>query len=371
MGDWTLDPLQLAPLVLVGVAYGVRARTLARRGTPVPRWRMALFALGLLLFLTAIVSPIAARGEERFSFHMVQHLLLGDLAPLALLAGLTGPLLRPVLALRPVHALRVLAHPLVALPIWIANVVFWHLPFAYEAAIRHDLVHAVEHISFFAAGLVMWMPVLETLPAPAWFGSAAKLAYIVVVRLVGTLIANVFVWSGEVFYAPVRGRRSLRPGCGGRRPDGRRLARHLRRVRVALPEAVLRGRAPPGAPRAGNRPADRRARRPLRARRRPVVGSAFTSERSFDVVDASRGPIAAALLVRASDVVGEHARHGAPADPGQRRVRGLPDRRDRRVARLLGRGHLGSASWLSFFQWTTIAYILSRGVAKASRVLEQ
>jgi putative membrane protein len=202
MGDWTLDPFQLAPLVLVGVAYGVRARTLARRGAPVSRGRVALFALGLLLFLAAIVSPVAQLGEERFSFHMVQHLLLGDLAPLALLAGLTGPLLRPLLALRPIHALRVLAHPLVALPLWVANIVLWHLPFAYEAAIRHDLVHALEHVSFFAAGLVMWMPVLETLPAPAWFGSAAKLAYIVVVRLVSTLIANVFLWSGELFYAP-------------------------------------------------------------------------------------------------------------------------------------------------------------------------
>jgi len=202
VGDWTLDPLQLAPLVFVGVAYGVRARTLARRGTPVARWRIALFTLGLLLLLVAIVSPVAQLGEERFSFHMLQHILLGDLAPLALLAGLTGPLLRPVLALRPVHALRVLAHPLVALPLWIANLVFWHLPFAYEAAIRNDLVHALEHLSFFTAGVVMWMPVLETLPAPAWFGSAAKLGYIVVVRLISTLVANVFVWSGEIFYAP-------------------------------------------------------------------------------------------------------------------------------------------------------------------------
>ena len=148
------------------------------------------------------MTPVAQLGEERFSFHMLQHVLLGDLAPLALLAGLTGPLLRPLLALRPVHALRVLAHPLVALPLWVANLLLWHLPFAYEAALRHDLVHALEHLSFFTAGLVMWMPVLETLPAPAWFGSAAKLGYIVVVRLVSTLVANVFVWSGEIFYAP-------------------------------------------------------------------------------------------------------------------------------------------------------------------------
>ena len=66
MGDWSLDPLQLAPIVMVGVAYGVRARTLERRGSPVPRWKIALFALGLLLLLVAVVSPIAALGEERF-----------------------------------------------------------------------------------------------------------------------------------------------------------------------------------------------------------------------------------------------------------------------------------------------------------------
>ena len=94
--SWTIDPLQLAPIVLVAVAYAVRARTLARRGQSVPGWRIALFALGIALLVVAVASPIAAVGEEElFSFHMTQHLLLGDLAPLCLLAGLTGPLLRP------------------------------------------------------------------------------------------------------------------------------------------------------------------------------------------------------------------------------------------------------------------------------------
>ena len=98
--SWTLDPLQLAPIPLIAVAYAVRARTLARRGQPVPGSRVALFALGIALLIVAVASPIAAVGEEElFSFHMTQHLLLGDLAPLCLLAGLTGPLLRPILAL--------------------------------------------------------------------------------------------------------------------------------------------------------------------------------------------------------------------------------------------------------------------------------
>lgn len=205
VGDWTFDLLQLAPLAAVAAAYAVRARSLARRGQPVARLHVGLFALGVLLLLAALVSPIAQLGEQRFSFHMVQHLLLGDLAPLALLAGLTGPLLRPVLALPPVRALRVLAHPLVALPLWALNLYVWHLPVLYEAAIENDAVHALEHLSWFAAGTLMWAPVLETLPAPAWFGSGAKLGYIVVVRLASTLLANVFLWAGAVFYEPYAG----------------------------------------------------------------------------------------------------------------------------------------------------------------------
>jgi len=199
--SWTLDPLQLAPVAIAAFAYGTRVRTLGRRGTPVSRWRVGLFALGIALLVLAFASPVAAIGEqELFSFHMLQHVVLGDLAPLALLAGLTGPILRPLLALRPVERLRVLANPAVALPIWAVNLYAWHIPFLYEAAVEHSAVHALEHVCFFTAGVIMWLPVLERLPAPEWFGTGAKLAYIAVVRLVETLLGNVFLWSGTVFY---------------------------------------------------------------------------------------------------------------------------------------------------------------------------
>jgi cytochrome c oxidase assembly factor CtaG len=199
--DWTFDPLQLAPVVLAALGYGMRVRTLRRRGTRTPAWRILLFSLGIALLLLAFASPVAAIGEEElFSFHMVQHVVIGDLAPLCLLAGLTGPILRPLLALPPVERLRVLAHPAVALPVWALNLYLWHMPFLYEAAVRHSFVHALEHVCFFTAGLIVWLPVLETLPAPEWFGTGAKLAYIACVRVVETILGNVFVWSGAVFY---------------------------------------------------------------------------------------------------------------------------------------------------------------------------
>jgi putative membrane protein len=199
--DWTFDPLQLAPVVLAAVAYTLRARTLRRRGTPMPAWRVALFATGIVLLLAAFASPVAAIGErELFSFHMLQHVLVGDLAPLCLLGGLSGAMLRPLLALRPVERLRVLANPAVALPIWAVDLYLWHLPPLYEAAVRHSSVHALEHVCFFSAGLIVWLPVLETLPAPEWFGTGPKLAYIAGVRAVETVLGNVFVWSGTLFY---------------------------------------------------------------------------------------------------------------------------------------------------------------------------
>ena len=199
--SWRLEPLQLVPTILVAALYWRRVRTLRRRGTPVEPWRPWLFGLGIGLVLLALASPIDAFGEEEFlSFHMLQHVILGDLAPLALVAGLSGPILRPVLALRPVNALRFLAHPLVALPLWTVDLYVWHVPFLYQAALHHDSIHALEHLLFFTCGGLMWAPVLEVLPAPEWFGTGWKLGYIVAVRLIETVLGNVFIWSGKVFY---------------------------------------------------------------------------------------------------------------------------------------------------------------------------
>jgi putative membrane protein len=200
MGNWTLDPLQLALIALGAFAYWRRARTLAARGAPVPGWRRGLFWTSVALMLLALVSPIHTYGEELFAFHMLQHVILGDLAALAFVASLTGPLLRPVLALKPIARMRVLVHPLVALPLWALNLCVWHLPVLYEGALEHEAVHALQHVSFFAAGALMWAPVVEVLPGPMWFGTGAKLGYIVVVRLLETVLGNVFLWSGTVFY---------------------------------------------------------------------------------------------------------------------------------------------------------------------------
>ena len=189
--------LQLLPAVVFAGMYWRRARTLSRRGTPVPWWRQASFAFSLVLLGGASVMPYE---DEYFFVHMLQHVVIGDLAALAFVLGLNGPLLRPLLAVGPTSRLRVLTHPLVALPLWTINLYVWHLPRLYEGAVRHDALHAFEHVCFFGAGVLMWAAIVEVLPGPEWFGTAAKFGYVVAVRLIETVLGNVFIWSGTPIY---------------------------------------------------------------------------------------------------------------------------------------------------------------------------
>ncbi len=199
--SWNFEPLQVVPTLLIGLLYARRVRTLRAAGTPVSTWRIWCFGSSLFLVLVALVSPIDEFGEEQFLFmHMVQHILLGDLAPLLFVAGLTGPILRPVLSLPGVWRLRFLTHPLVALPLWAANLYIWHIPFLYQGALHHSAVHALEHFCFFGFGAIMWAAVLETLPGPEWFGTGAKLGYVAGVRVLEAILGNAFIWSGTVFY---------------------------------------------------------------------------------------------------------------------------------------------------------------------------
>jgi cytochrome c oxidase assembly factor CtaG len=57
---------------------------------------------------------------------------------------------------------------------------------------------------FFTCGCLMWEPVVETLPAPEWFGTGMKLGYIAVVRLIETVLGNIFIWSNTAFYSVYR-----------------------------------------------------------------------------------------------------------------------------------------------------------------------
>jgi putative membrane protein len=191
-----------APLLLVAVAvaYARRVATLGSRGQPVNLWRQVSFAAGVLVVLLADVPPISTVAEELVVAHMAQHLLIADLAGLLVALGLTGPIMQPLLATRALGWLRVLGNPLVALPFWALNLYLWHLSALYEGVLTSPLLHFAQHVCFFSFGLAMWLPLVGPLPKPAWFGDGAKLLYVIVVRLLEAVLANVLIWSGTVLY---------------------------------------------------------------------------------------------------------------------------------------------------------------------------
>lgn len=193
-----LPPLIAAVTYLV--LYTIRLRTLAREGRAVPGWRAGCFVGGVLLMVGVQVGPADDLADSVLAAHMAQHIVLGDIASLLLVLGLTGPVLQPLLHMRPTRPLRVLASPVVALVLWAANLYAWHIPFFYQAAINHDLVHALEHACMLWFGTLLWLALIGPLPKPRWFQGWGALVYVIGVRLLGAVLANVLIWAQTVFY---------------------------------------------------------------------------------------------------------------------------------------------------------------------------
>jgi putative membrane protein len=187
-------------VLLCWIPYRARVQTLAHQRRAVPGWRQACFAAGLITLAIVLSEPVDSLADQLLVAHMAEHLVIGDISSLLIVLGLTGPLLAPLLRVRWLSPLRVFAHPAVALPAWIISFYTWHLPALYQTALRHDLVHGLQHACFLAFGIAVWMPLFGPLPKPAWFGNAAKLVYIIIVRLAGTILANVLIFSGTVLY---------------------------------------------------------------------------------------------------------------------------------------------------------------------------
>jgi cytochrome c oxidase assembly factor CtaG len=187
--SWTLSPLPILAAAALGGAYLARWRRV--RGGPgarpgdAPVWRLICFQGALLCTLIALVSPLDALAEALFSMHMVQHVLLLDVAPILAILGLTRVLLRPMT--RAVHALErragPLAQPAFAAALYIAVIWTWHVPEAYDAALRHPAVHVLEHASFLLAGSLYWWHLLSPIRArlrlagmgPVFYMAATKL----------------------------------------------------------------------------------------------------------------------------------------------------------------------------------------------------
>ena len=196
------------PPLIAGFAYlylyVLRSRELAREGRPVQTWRIVSLVSGVLLAVVVQVGPLDELADSLLVAHMVQHIVIGDIASLLIVFGLTGPVIQPLLHIRATRALRKLAHPLVALTLWAADLYAWHLPLFYQLAIRHDIVHALEHACLLWFGTLLWFALIGPLPKPKWFAGWGALGYLILVRFIGAVLANVLIWAQTVFYPVYR-----------------------------------------------------------------------------------------------------------------------------------------------------------------------
>ena len=197
-----LPPVLAAACYLL--LYARRVRTLAREQRAPSDWQRVAFASGVLLMSAVQVPPLDGLADEVLAAHMVQHIVLGEIATLLIVLGLTGPVLAPLLRIRVTRPLRALAHPVTALALWALDLYLWHLPLLYQLAIRHDLVHALEHACLLWFGALLWLALIGPLPKPAWFTGGPELGYVFLVRGAGAVLGNVMIWTQTVIYPVYR-----------------------------------------------------------------------------------------------------------------------------------------------------------------------
>ena len=111
---------------------------------------------------------------------MLQHVLLGDIAPVLLLLSLSRVILRPVTRrlMGFERALGPFASPVTGLVLWLSLMYLWHVPALYEAAIENPFVHLLEHASFFTAGVAVWWPLIQPVPMRRRLTGLWTVAYI-------------------------------------------------------------------------------------------------------------------------------------------------------------------------------------------------
>jgi cytochrome c oxidase assembly factor CtaG len=202
---WSLEIGPLLALAL-GVYLYVRRFRNARReagGRGAGPLQAGAFALAMLILFAALISPLDRLGEDYlFSAHMAQHILLGDIAPLLLLLSLSRVIMRP--ATRRLHGverrLGALASPPAFIVLWLGLVYVWHIPALYEGAIDSAPLHALEHVTFFTAGTLVWWPLIQPVPMRRRLTGIAPFAYIFSAKVGLAALGIYLTWSSNLLY---------------------------------------------------------------------------------------------------------------------------------------------------------------------------
>jgi putative membrane protein len=203
--SWSFAPVVLVALAGYGLVYGLRwRRARAEGGARAAGWgRAALWATGIAVLFVALISPVDRLGEQFATFHMVQHLLIADLAAICLVLGLTKWILRP--ATRRIQRIERAAgpfgHPAFGVVAYVGVMWLWHVPAMYDAALEHPAVHSLEHLSFGAAGLLYWWHLLSPIRSRLRLGGMGPVLYMASAKLLVGFLGVLLAFAPDLLYA--------------------------------------------------------------------------------------------------------------------------------------------------------------------------
>ena len=225
---WSVEPLVVLPLVAVAWFYDMGVRSLWRRFGPrrvIHVQHIAAFVAAIALLVVALVSPLDAMSASLFSAHMAQHMLLvlaipplllisrADLAlPAALPSGWQRNVRRSFHTRVLRQCTRLFLHPATAWWLFAGTFWLWHVPYLYDAALRHDSVHAAEHLALLVAGLLFWRVVLRAAGQRA-FPYHYAILFVFTTMLQMSMLAALLTFSTHAWY-PAYGPETAQWGIG-------------------------------------------------------------------------------------------------------------------------------------------------------------
>jgi putative membrane protein len=210
-GSWSFDPIAILALVAASYLYARMYRRAASRSDAIGAGHWVPYAAGIAVLAIALLSPIDAIGSGwLLSAHMLQHVLLSDVAPALILLGLRSPVLQlglPKPALRAVapggrwgRVLGLLTSPWVAIPLWAAATWVWAIPAVFDFAAQHSVAHAFEHATLFYTGLALWWLIVDPLTRVRVRPTGERLALLGFTRLASAAICVPLTWMTSVQY---------------------------------------------------------------------------------------------------------------------------------------------------------------------------
>ena len=211
-GSWSFEPV---PIIVLAAASLVYARVYRRAARTAPKppgaGHWIPYYSGIAAIAIALLSPVDAIGDSYLlSVHMIQHVLLSDIAPALIILGLRAPVLPLGLSKRALRSVapgsttgRWLARvtsPWVAVPVWVTVTWVWAIPSVFDFTAQHQLLHDFEHLTLFYAGLALWWLIIDPLPRHRLRSNGSRLALLGLTRVASAFVCVPLTWLTQTEY---------------------------------------------------------------------------------------------------------------------------------------------------------------------------